>query len=262
MQANDGKHYVVKFQGNPQGSSVLANEMLAANLAEALGLPVPAAKIVELPLALREALHFETPNGREPIRPGLHLGSPLVITSLEGRSYDFLPRSFQHLVRNPEYLVGIQLFDLWTGNRDIRQSIYWKYSNDKKYNVTFIDNGHSFGGPEWKFAPLVLPKGTLTEPFATEAWLRWADRIVTFPVKDFEKAQSRLIPPEWTGGLRRFSSIFGELRFRQATIAAEIAHRLKRIAISEMNACRIDWPTNSGNEQSSTICNPRDLCAT
>jgi len=37
-----GTSNVVKFQGNPQHTRVLANEMLATRLAKAAGLPVPA----------------------------------------------------------------------------------------------------------------------------------------------------------------------------------------------------------------------------
>ena len=43
MRAADGFFYVVKFRNNPQHLRVLANELLAARLAEAVGLPVAAA---------------------------------------------------------------------------------------------------------------------------------------------------------------------------------------------------------------------------
>ena len=237
MQANDGNVYVVKFQGNPQGTSVLANEMLAAKLAGWLGLPVPATEVVELLPELSEGLYFETLNGRQPILPGLHLGSRLVISSLEGRSYDFLPHSFQHLIRNPEELIGIQLFDLWTCNRDTRQAVYWKRSRDKRYTVTFIDNGHCFGGPEWNFSPLMFPSETLTEPSATEAWLRWTDRIATFPTSRFESIEAELIPPEWRCGAKQFSVLFEELRIRQAIIAAEMRRKVRAFDVLE-NTCK------------------------
>jgi hypothetical protein len=232
MQASDGNLYVVKFQSNPQGTGVLANEMLASKLAEALGLPVPRTEVVELLPELSEGLYFETPSGRQPIRPGLHLGSRSVVTSLEGRAYDCLPQSFQHLVRNPEDLVGIHLFDLWTCNRDTRQSIFWKRSRDKKYTVTFIDNGHCFGGPEWTFAPLSLSNNNRTDP-ATKEWLRWAGLIATFPVRRFENAGARLIPAEWHGGDRKLARMFEELRSRQATIAADIKVRASDILESD-----------------------------
>lgn len=222
MQANDGNLYVVKFQGNPQGTRILANEMLAARLAGWLGLPVPITVVVELSLELSEGLYFETPSGRQPIRPGLHLGSRLVITSLEGRSYDVLPQSLWYKIKNPEDLIGIQLFDLWTCNRDTRQVIFWKYSQDKKYSATFIDNGHCFGGPERRFAPLILPKSTLTEPAAILAWTRWSDRIANMTFQS-ESIETDLIPPEWNGELKQFSVIFEELRIRQAIIARELS---------------------------------------
>jgi len=38
MRCDDGHYYVVKFQNNPQGARILANEMLAGRLALALGL--------------------------------------------------------------------------------------------------------------------------------------------------------------------------------------------------------------------------------
>ena len=94
MQADDGNLYVVKFQGNPQGTGILANEMLAAKLAAILGLPVPTTVVVELPSELSEGLYFETPDGRQPIRPGIHLGSRMVVTTLKGRSMISCPQAF------------------------------------------------------------------------------------------------------------------------------------------------------------------------
>ena len=42
MLGADGKLWVVKFQNNPQHLRVLANELIATRLAEAVGLTVPA----------------------------------------------------------------------------------------------------------------------------------------------------------------------------------------------------------------------------
>ena len=41
MVADDGHEYVIKFQGNPQTTRVLANEYLAARLARMIKLNVP-----------------------------------------------------------------------------------------------------------------------------------------------------------------------------------------------------------------------------
>ena len=48
MLGADGKLWVVKFQNNPQGVRVLANELIATRLAEAVGLTVPATDVVEV----------------------------------------------------------------------------------------------------------------------------------------------------------------------------------------------------------------------
>jgi hypothetical protein len=48
MRCADGGYYVVKFQNNPQGARIRANELLGTNLAARLGLPTPAAAVVEL----------------------------------------------------------------------------------------------------------------------------------------------------------------------------------------------------------------------
>ena len=48
MLGADGKLWVVKFQNNPQHLRVLANELIATRLAEAVGLTVPASDVVEV----------------------------------------------------------------------------------------------------------------------------------------------------------------------------------------------------------------------
>ncbi|MGB7150336.1 MAG: HipA family kinase [Terriglobales bacterium] len=52
MRCADGCYYVVKFRNNPQHERVLANELLATRLARLVGLPVPAAMLVDVPQRL------------------------------------------------------------------------------------------------------------------------------------------------------------------------------------------------------------------
>ena len=192
MRASDGHLYVVKFQGNPQGSRVLANELLASRLAQHLGLPVPQAEILELPAKLADSLYFDTPTGPKRICPGLHLGSPLVISPFEGRIYDFLPPAYAAQIRNQECLTGIQLFDLWTCNRDTRQAVYWKRSQEKKFTVTFIDNGHCFGGPDWKLPTDVAAIGL---PVRDEG-SSWLAKLDSLP-SDLITRLAAEIPTQW-----------------------------------------------------------------
>src|SRR5271165_7367737 len=46
MLADDGQKYVVKFQGNPQCTRVLANDYLACRMARMIGLSVPEPAII------------------------------------------------------------------------------------------------------------------------------------------------------------------------------------------------------------------------
>ena len=52
MLGADGGLWVVKFRNNPQGERVLANELIATRIAEALGLPVPKRDVMEVALAV------------------------------------------------------------------------------------------------------------------------------------------------------------------------------------------------------------------
>jgi HipA-like protein len=47
MRCSDDRYYVVKFQNNPQGLRILANELLGTRLAARMGLRVPDADIVD-----------------------------------------------------------------------------------------------------------------------------------------------------------------------------------------------------------------------
>jgi hypothetical protein len=48
MLGADGQLWVVKFKNNPQHIRVLANELIATRIAEAIGLPVPQSDVVEV----------------------------------------------------------------------------------------------------------------------------------------------------------------------------------------------------------------------
>ncbi len=69
MLGADGKLWVVKFQNNPQHLRVLANELLATRLAEAVGLTVPVSDVVEVSAWLIEntpGMHVELARGAAP----------------------------------------------------------------------------------------------------------------------------------------------------------------------------------------------------
>lgn len=79
VMASDGKKYVVKLIGNPQGSRILANECVTTGLAEALGAPSVPGAIVEVGQDVvsqidRNMKHL-LPAENLSFRPGLQFGS-------------------------------------------------------------------------------------------------------------------------------------------------------------------------------------------
>ena len=197
MQASDGNHYIVKLQGNPQGTKILANELLASRIAERIGLPVPRVAVVHLPEEIAACLQFETSEGRSPVVPGLHCGVKLIVCPLKGRMYHVLPRREEQNVRNRNDVIGGRLFDFWTRNRDLRQNLYWRRCAEKKFSICFIDNGHCFGGPDWKMDDIIEPP-YFAESIDLGILESWIERIETITQEDLSKAASQ-IPPEWYG---------------------------------------------------------------
>src|ERR1700751_264118 len=94
MRCSDGNFYVVKFRNNPQHLRVLANELLAARLAERAELPVPATTVVEVGDWLGQhtpELNIQPASQTIPCQAGLQFGSGYVVSPLEGQVFDYLP---------------------------------------------------------------------------------------------------------------------------------------------------------------------------
>ena len=204
MLCSDGNAYIVKFQNNPQSLRVLANEWLATQLAEMLGLPVPSCAIVEVSDFLIENTrdaYIDYGQHLVPCKSGPQFGSRLVGGLLPGRTVDYLPDERLARVVNLASFVGILTFDKWTCNMDGRQAVFDKKGRDQPYQATFIDQGYCFGGPEWKFvdAPLrgVYAKSLVYDGVTGwESFEPWISRIEEFdPTRIAELAAT--IPREW-----------------------------------------------------------------
>ena len=175
MRAEDGHFYVVKFQNNPQHVRVLANELLATRLAERVGLPVPIPEIIEVSRWIVEntpELNLQCAGHTLPCVPGLQFGSRYVVDPLDGEIFDYLPESMLERVRNMESFAGMLLLDKWTGNANGRQAVFWRKARDRKYNVTFIDQGYCFNAGEWNFPDSSL-RGTYARNSVYESVTGW-----------------------------------------------------------------------------------------
>ena len=206
MRAKDGHFYVVKFQNNPQHLRVLANEFLATRLAERVGLPVPIAEIVEVRPWLIEntpALCIEIGSSSTPCTAGLQFGARYVCDPGEGVVFDYLPESMMARIKNSTAFAGMLVVDKWLGNANGRQAVFWKKGAERKYTVTFIDQGYCFNAGEWNFPDSALrgvyARNSVYEHVTGwESFEPWLRRVENFDPEIIHEIAGE-IPPEWVG---------------------------------------------------------------
>jgi hypothetical protein len=208
MLGADGNLWVVKFKNNPQHLRVLANELIATRIAEAVGLSVPQSGVVEVSewlIANSRDLKVELGRGViERCASGLQFGSRFVGGMMPGQVVDYLPETQMDEVRNLTEFAGMLAIDKWTGNCNGRQAVFERKPRERKYRAVFIDQGFCFNAGEWTF-----PDSPLRGVFARNQVYRgvrgwksfdpWLSRIEAFSGDALWKIAEE-IPPEWYGG--------------------------------------------------------------
>ncbi|HME32608.1 MAG TPA: HipA family kinase, partial [Terriglobales bacterium] len=220
MLADDGKKYVVKFQGNPQCTRVLANDYLACRLARMIGLsvPEPAIILVDEKTILEQQITFTLAGRAVAARPGLQFGSALVTAEV----LDWLPGTMLGRVRNLREFAGVLAFDKWTGNADGRQVVFHKKMRERKYTASFIDFGYCFSAGEWSFpdAPLRGVYGLNDVYQRIESWhdfAPWLSRIERFPARQLQGIADE-IPCEWYGERAELQRLLNRLLERRSIV--------------------------------------------
>ena len=208
MLGADGALWVVKFRNNPQGERVLANELLATRIAEAVGLTVPKTEVVEVSEWLVEhspEMVLEHGRGQQ-VRcaAGLQFGSRFVGGLMPGQVMDYLPEPQLSEVRNLGEFAGMLAVDKWTGNCNGRQAVYQRRARERKYRATFIDQGFCFNAGEWSFpdVPLrgVYPRNCVYAGVTGwESFEPWLSRLEAFRAETLG-AIAEEVPPGWYGG--------------------------------------------------------------
>jgi hypothetical protein len=204
MRCSDGNLYVVKFQNNPQHPRILANEMLATQIAQAVALPVPRVAVVEVNEWLVQhtaELTMHLAARVVPCQAGLHFGCQYPVNPLEGLVFDYLPPNVLGRVRNLEAFPGVLVLDKWLGNTDCRQVVFWRRLEEQGYTAMFIDQGHSFNASEWSFPDHALrgvysSNEVYAEVIGWTSFEPWLTRVEAMnPDVIWEGA--RVIPPQW-----------------------------------------------------------------
>lgn len=208
MLGADGNLWVVKFQNNPQHLRVLANELIATRLAEAVGLTVPKTDVIEVSEWLiansPEMVVERKRNVSERCASGLQFGSQFVGGSAPGQVVDYLPEAQMEELRNLAEFAGMLCLDKWTGNCNGRQAVFERRPRERRYRAIFIDQGFCFNAGEWTFPDPVLrgvfPRNQVYTPVTGwKSFEPWLSRIEEFAeAKLWQIAEA--VPPEWYGG--------------------------------------------------------------
>lgn len=208
MVGADSRLWVVKFQNNPQHLRVLANELIATRLAEAIGLPVPTTDVIEVTDWLIEHtddLYVERGVGRrERCRAGLQFGSQYVGGETTRHVVDYLPEQELRSVTNVGAFAGVLALDKWTGNCNGRQAVFSRKARQRGYRATFIDQGFCFNAAAWDF-PDSPKRGVYGRDVVYqtvtgwESFEPWLSRIEALKAETLWKIADG-VPPEWYDG--------------------------------------------------------------
>ena len=229
MRCNDDQYYVVKFRNNPQGTRILANELLATRLAARIGLPTAKTAVVEVGQRLiqyTEDLVIQLVRGRIPCVSGFQFGSQYPGSPAETVVFDFLPEAQLCETVNLTAFCGILAFDKWTCNTNGRQAIFFRPRDESGYQMQMIDNGFCFNAGEWNFpdAPLrgLYARHRVYDGVrGIESFEPWLTRIEKLAPSVLEEAASA-IPPDWYDGDQGAVEKLMEDLFRRRTLVRDL----------------------------------------
>jgi hypothetical protein len=150
VHASNGRRYILKMRGNPQGDHTLFNEAFGSELAGLLSLPVQpwcSLHISDLFLEQNPGMWFEGSNGAGRIRPtaGVHFGSEFIEPQQGGEIFEMIPTSWVPRIQNAPEFLGMFVFDWWTHHADRRQAILVQQPGSESLTAVFIDHGQLFG---------------------------------------------------------------------------------------------------------------------
>jgi hypothetical protein len=239
MRCSDGQTYVVKFQNNPQGLRVLANDLLGGLLARQLGLPSPEVVVVDVSQALiqnSDDMTVHLTRTQVPYQSGLCFGS--YYTRAQGLAanprlatiHDLLAQNLFCRVDNLQDFLGMLVFDNWTANMDNRQVVFvqdefnrssWPYFS---YHALMIDCGFCFNACEWTFPNnrkhgLYMHKIVYENVSGLDSFELWLNRIESVIDRTTIEEAAEQIPLEWNdGAVGSLKKLIGNLNQRRSLI--------------------------------------------
>lgn len=237
IKFDDDKEYVVKFF-QPGFEKTRPNEWVAYCLARYLGLPVPFARIVDIPNSFSSQIpELSCMDENEQQFASLYIPGCVNghdVTQVNG-------------IVNEEDLAGIIVFDYWLNNRDrTRKNILLNELDDGMFQLWIIDHAEAFGAYDWdppelEHLPVSLIKSATHEFIASfiekeEAFADSLELIQTIPIFLIEEIVS-MIPENWNISKQERKAIVTALVNRRTKalprlVAKFISERFNTIAHS------------------------------
>jgi len=241
VKGNDGRCYVAKFAGNPQGSRTLINECIGYQLLRMISVATPPLKLLRVSQQVidEQHFHFEIGSQRVPVRSGVHLGSQCPANPNTKVIFDFLPRKFLTHTVNLEDFAKVFVIDKLLGQADTRQAIFVRERGRGKGDIAFraymIDQGGLFGQSRWIFEDAPLHGLFLDRHMYSLFDTR---RVCLETIELLQKVNQndlynciRSIPPAWfaEGDHDRLAELFSELVSRIARIDSIVRWQLDEL---------------------------------
>ncbi|MCH7766028.1 MAG: phosphatidylinositol kinase [Acidobacteria bacterium] len=232
LRCDDQAFYVTKFQNNPQHLRVLANELLAALLADALGLPVARPEVVEVSPELIDntsELRIQKAGRWQKCLPGFQFGSRFPGQPNSVLVHDLLPDEHLSEVENLAAFAGMLLFDQWTCNTNGRQVIFIAEPHQRSgYRALMIDQGFCFNAGEWNFPDSPLRglyhrQRVYAQVRGWRSFEPYLSRLEALPPSVLDQAAAA-VPPEWyNADTQTMTRLLEQLDRRRARIRELIA---------------------------------------
>lgn len=219
---SDGNDYVVKFF-QPGFEKTLPNEWIGYCLARYLGLPVPFARIVEIPTEFCS----QVPELAEMHQTQYQFATLYVSDCLNAHQIPIIST-----ILNNEALAGIILLDYWLFNCDrTRKNILLQEADKGAYQLWMIDQAEIFGTYNWLHEDLenlpveVLKSAThkLMAQFIKneQSFIEHLEIIQTMPILLMEEIVA-LIPEDWLVSKEEKKAIVSTLVNRRKKILPEL----------------------------------------
>ncbi|WP_071396087.1 HipA family kinase [Bacillus tuaregi] len=194
---NDGKDYVVKYF-QPGFEKTLPNEWVSYCLARYLGLPIPFARIIDIPQSYSSQIPELAAINSIPYQFAL----TYIPDCLDGHQVLDIPK-----IINSDELASIIVFDYWLYNSDrTRKNILLQKAQGNILRLWAIDHAEVFGTYNWQMdeienLPVGLIKSATHQIIADfiqdeKEFFEQVDIIQKIPIFLIEEIVS-MIPDEW-----------------------------------------------------------------